>query len=124
MKVSAVPAVTARGDAGDAQQVGRAGGGLPDRLDEGVGRLAIDAVAVLVHLIAVPVLDVGADLQAVGTGGASGVGNEMVNSWSFEPATAVTVTPLIGAIGPGEGDLRRGESRGVDLLVEGQLAPS
>ena len=33
-------------------------------LVECVGRLAVDAVAVLVHVVAVPVLDVGADLQA------------------------------------------------------------
>ena len=31
--------------------------------------LAVDAVAVLVHVVAVPVLDVGADGQGVGAGG-------------------------------------------------------
>ena len=56
------------------KEVGRAGGGLADGLDERVGRLAIDAVAVLVHVVAVPVLDVGADLQGIGAGG--GLGRE------------------------------------------------
>ena len=74
VKVSEVPAGVTVGDAGDAQEIGRAGGRLPDGLGERVGGLAVDAVAVLVHVVAVPVLDVGADCQGVGAGG--GLGGE------------------------------------------------
>ena len=45
----------------------------------------------------------------------------MVNWWSFEPATARDGHAADGATRAGEGDLRRGEGRGVDLLVEGHL---
>ena len=69
VKVSEVPAGVTVGNARDAQEIGRAGGRQPDRVGERIGGLAVDAVAVLIHVIAVPVLAVGADCQGVGAGG-------------------------------------------------------
>ena len=60
-----------------------------------VGRLAVAAVAVLVHVIAVPVLDVGADGQGVGAGGGL-AGERDLELVVVRAGTAVTVTPLIG----------------------------
>ena len=63
----------ARRNTGEGEQVGRARRGLPNRLDERVGGLAINAVAVLVKGVTVPVLNCRRDGQSVGAcGGLSG----------------------------------------------------
>ena len=107
VKVSEVPAVLTAGmpvmlrrsvEPGPVSRIG---------LDERVGGLAVDAVAVLVHVIAVPVLDVGADRQRVGAGGGLGGERDVRTRGRSSRRPRVTVTPLIDAAGAGEGDLRR-----------------
>ena len=91
-----------------------------DRLDECVRGFAIDAVAVLVHVVAVPVLDVRADLQGIGTGGRLARERD-VERVVVGAGDRGDGYPADAAARPGERDLRRGEGRGIDLFVEGQL---
>src|SRR5208337_2573374 len=108
------------GETGDAQKVRRSRGREVHGVGEGVGGLAVDEVAVLVHRVAVPVLDVRANLEGVGSGG--GLGGEgdrelvVVRAGNDGDGDAAD-----GTVGACEGDLRGGEGRGVDLLVERQL---